>query len=48
MVMFEEGRELAKQESMLFMETSAKNGDHINQAFEELIQKVLRRCCSAY
>ena len=37
----DEGREFAKQHGCLFVETSAKRNIAVQQAFEELVQKIL-------
>jgi Ras-related protein Rab-18 len=37
----EQGRQFAKEHSMLYIETSAKTQQGIQQAFEELVMKIL-------
>jgi Ras-related protein Rab-18 len=37
----EQGRQFAKENSMLYIETSAKTQQGIQQAFEELVMKIL-------
>ena len=38
---YKEGEELAKKVGMLFLETSAKNGDNVNKVFEMSINKII-------
>jgi len=39
-VSYEEGESYAKAHDMLFMETSAKTGEHISEIFEKSVQKI--------
>ena len=39
----EQGEELAAHLKLKFVETSAKNGDGINEAFDELVEEMMKR-----
>ena len=41
-VNYDEGAEIAKKNSMVFYETSAKNGENINEGFEFLVDEMLK------
>jgi hypothetical protein len=42
MVSFEEADKLAKANNLVYIETSAKEGTHVNTAFEDVSLQVLR------
>ena len=37
------GQEMAKQNNMKFYETSAKNGDNIQEAFEQIARDIIQQ-----
>ncbi len=39
-VQYEEGEEFAKRKNMIFLETSAKTGDCINDIFEKSVKQI--------
>ena len=42
MVSYETGMQFARDNQMLFIETSAMNGDHINEAFDLLVNELTK------